>query len=201
MGKAFDWMRGGFIIRLSNGTTVGVTTAHSLALGDPARLLEQVAFAVAGAEGFVMEADTLWGQPGEPRSADDFTVDYVLLHVDAPVDSALILTPDSRGAAQSGERVSLFSGLGGENDERRIIEGTVYSVSNTAVWAVMDETFNPGGMSSSPFVSQHTGQVVGMVIAASPRGNRVTTGMHPIGSVVAKAEAAREFPIIAEFQR
>ena len=38
----------GFLLALGNGRTVGVTTAHSLSVGDPVRPLEHVGFKVAG---------------------------------------------------------------------------------------------------------------------------------------------------------
>jgi hypothetical protein len=49
-----------------------------------------------------------------------------------------------------------------------VLDGTVQSVDDRAVWVLMDDWFDPGHMSGSPFVSQHTGQVVGMAVAASP---------------------------------
>jgi hypothetical protein len=61
--------------------------------------------------------------------------------------------------------------------------------------------FNPDGMSGSPFVSQHTGQVVGMAIAINPRGGRLLLGVHPIGSIVQLAESATELLKISEYQR
>ena len=45
-------------------------------------------------------------------------------------------------------------------------------------------------MSGSPFVSEHTGQVVGMAIAAGTREGRLVIGMHPIRSLIEKAETA-----------
>ena len=68
------------------------------------------------------------------------------------------------------------------------------------MWVLMDETFDPGMMSGSPLLSQHTGQVVGMAIAASPRGNRLTIGFHPIGSIVRLAEGAATFPALAGYR-
>jgi hypothetical protein len=62
----------------------------------------------------------------------------------------------------------------------------------------MDERFDPSLMSGSPLVSQHTGQVVGMAVAASPRRTRLYLGVHPIGSIVEKAESATEFPKLVE---
>jgi len=187
----------GFLIRLSDGEIVGVTTAHGFLLGDPDHPLERIALGVAGQTHFVIEFDTLRGWPGQPRTGADMTVDYMLLQADQPIDSRFVLTPDPRGVPQPGERVSLFSGSGDSPGGQRILEGTVQSVSDTAVWVLMDKFFNPGGMSGSPFVSQHTGQVVGMAIAISPQGGRLLLGVHPIGSIVQLAESATEFPKIS----
>ena len=188
----------GFIFRLSTGEVVGVTTAHSLSFSaaDP---LQRVALGVMGQSGFVAEFDQLQGKPGVPRSGEDMTVDYVLLHTaaNATLDPTLILQPDPRSQPQPGERVTLYSGLGG----RYAFSGTVQSASPQAVWVVMDGPLNPSGMSGSPFLSQHTGQVVGMVIATTQRGDRVLLSAHPIGSLVRLAEAATEFPKIAEYRR
>ena len=200
-GEAYSLVGSGFLIPLSDGKIVGVTTAHSVLIGDPDRPLERIALGVAGQTDFVAEFDTLRGQPGQPRTGGDMTVDYVLLRADQPIDSGFVLTPDPRGAPQPGERVSLFSGLGDGHGGRRILEGTVQSVSDKAVWVLMDELFNAGLMSGSPFVSQHTAQVVGMAIAVSPRGNRLLLSAHPIGSIVQLAESATEFSKIGEYQR
>jgi hypothetical protein len=129
------------------------------------------------------------------------SVDFVLLKTDGNIDSNLVLTPDPRGAPQPGERVSLYSGLGDGTGGLRILEGTVQSVEPTAVWVLMDPSEYPGGMSGSPLLSQHTGQVIGMAIATAPRGGRHRIGFHPIGSIVAQAESAVNFPMIADYQR
>jgi hypothetical protein len=198
----------GFVLRLGSGDLVGVTTAHSVALGDPDRPLERIALRVPGQPGDVTEFDTLYGMPGRPMDGPDLSIDYVLLLVDGPVDPALVLAADPRGGPQPGERVSLLSGTGGGQGGRYELSGTVQSVNEGAAWVLMDkESFNPGMMSGSPFVSHHTGQVVGMAIAASPRHlrlipprYRVMLGMHPIGSIVEKAEAADSFLAISTYQ-
>jgi hypothetical protein len=178
-----------------------VTTAHSVPIGNPDHPLEQIALGVAGQTGFVAEFDTFRGQPGQPRTGADMTVDYVLLQPDSPIDPSLALTPDPRGAPQPGERVSLFSGQRRAHSGQLILEGTVQSVGDTAVWVLMDQLFNPALTSGSPLVSQHTGQVVGMLIAGTPRRNRLLLGVHPIGSIVQLAETANEFPRISEYRR
>ncbi len=192
----------GFLLKLDDGTVVGVTTSHSVGdIGDPGNSLRRIALGIAGREGFVVEFDTLYGSPGVPRTGDDMSVDFVLLKTNGNIDSNLVLTPDPRGAPQPGERVSLYSGLGDGTGGLRILEGTVQSVEPTAVWVLMDPSEYPGGMSGSPLLSQHTGQVIGMAIATAPRGGRHMIGFHPIGSIVAQAESAVNFPMIANYQR
>lgn len=186
-------MGSGYLLLLESGEIVGVTAAHSVSIGRPDHLLERIALRPPGQTGFVGEFDTLRGQPGHRLTFHDMTVDYALLLVHQPIDPSLLLTPDARGAPQPGERVSLYSGVGG-----RTLEGTVQSSSDKVVWVLMDERFDPSLMSGSPLVSQHTGQVVGMAVAASPRFNRLYLGVHPIGSIVDKAESATEFPKLAD---
>ena len=81
-----------------------------------------------------------------------------------------------------------------------MLEGTVQSAEDPGIWVLMDDLFNPALMSGSPFVSQHTGRVVGMAVAATPRRNRVLLGAHPIGSIVRLAESATEFPLLDEYR-
>lgn len=207
-GEEYILSCSGFLMALDDGEVVGVTTAHCVSIGDPNRPLEKIALAAAGQPGFVAEFDTLRGPPGQP-STGDLSLDYILLQVDQPIDPVFVLEPDPRGAPQPGERVSMFSGLGDGNGGRRVLDGTVQWASENTAWVLMDEeTFHPGMMSGSPFVSQHTGQVIGMAVAVAPRGYRlfprryqVEVGMHPIGSIVQLAESADVFPKIREYLR
>lgn len=192
----------GFLLQLDSETVIGVTTAHAVGdLGDPANTLQKVALGIAGVDDFVIESGTLYGEPGRPRTGDDLTVDYMLLKLDLKIDPSLVLKPDSRGAPQPGERVSLFSGLGDGLGRRRIIEGTVQWVEAQGFWVLMDEVEYPGGMSGSPLVSNHTGQVVGMAIAVQPRSNRFLIGFHPIGSIVAKSMVNQTVIKISEYSK
>ena len=210
----------GFLLVLPNGDRVGLTTAHSVALGNPNRPVERVTFRTPGGSEAAAEFGSLYGAPGRARDGADLSVDYVLLRVDGPVDPTLFLEPDGRGGPQPGERVSLYSGVslsGGVRlpggirlpGGRHELSGTVVSTDERAAWVLMEEeTFNPAMMSGSPFVSQHTGQVVGMAIVASPRHlrlipprYRMMLGMHPIGSIVEKAEAADSYPALRTYRR
>jgi hypothetical protein len=203
-GGSYNPAGHGFLFRLPNepgsgARVVGVTTAHSLSFGVQPPL-RNIALALHERTQPVIEFDTLRGEPGEARSGEDMSVDYVLLNVptEAALDPALILDPDPRGLPQAGERVVLYSIL---NDQARRFDGAVISVDPTAVWVVMDEEFEPSGLSGSPFVSQHTGQVIGMAIATTRRGGKVLLGLHPIGSLVDKAQKAQTFPKISDYRR
>jgi hypothetical protein len=200
-GEAYRAVGSGFLFSLASGEIVAATTAHSVALGDPNQPLQRIALGLAGHDGFVGEFETLRGRPGQPLTPENLTVDYVLLEVNQPVAPSLVLVPDPRGAPQPGERVSLYSGLGDGQGKERVLSGTVQSADDAAVWVLMDETFNPGLMSGSPFVSQHTGQVVGMAVAASPQLNRLLLGMHPIGSLVQLAGSATDSPKLIDLSQ
>lgn len=184
----------GFLLQLPNGETAGVMTAHSI---DWSRALQRIIFHLPQQSSSLIEFDTFYGMPGRAFTGYGFDVDYVLLRVDDVADGALVLEPDARGRPQPGERVVLFSGQGDGNRNPRALYGTVTTASETAVWAQMDDVFDPSNMSGSPLLSAHTGRVVGMAIAAT-RAAPIRIGFHPIGSLVEKATAATQFPHIAD---
>lgn len=194
----------GFLLRLPNATVVAVTTAHSVSdLGQPGSPLVSLAFNLSGQSDFLLDCDQLYGLPGRPRLEADLSIDYVFLAVPDPaaLDPDLILIPDPRALPQPGERVLLFSGLGDGQGGPRPLAGTIQSAGPTAVWALMDETFEPGQMSGSPLLSQHTGQVVGLTIAATPRRRRLLMGFHPIGALLQHAAAVTMTLPIDTYQR
>jgi hypothetical protein len=101
-----------------------------------------------------------------------------------------------------------LSGVGDTLAERDELVGTVMSADKEAIWVLMDrESFSPAKMSGSPVISHHTGQVVGMAVAASPRLTRlyppryrILIGLNPIGAIVAKADGAAQFPAIRDYR-
>jgi hypothetical protein len=188
----------GFLFVTSGGIVVGATTAHSLDLGNSAHVLESVAFRIAGRDDPVAVFSVFFGRPGRPRLLGmDLTIDYVLLEPGSGLAEAPVLEADPRGSPQPGERVVLYSGLDGES----MFEGSVLAVGDRGAWIVMDGNFEPGLMSGSPVLSKHTGQVVGMALAATVREGNLLLGIHPIGSLVAKAESAASFPSLRDDER
>ena len=206
---ALDYQRvgSGFLLRLPAGTVIGVTTAHSVAglgaPGAPGSGLQRLAFALPGAARHLAEFTELYGPPGVPFSGADLSVDYVLLRAPATADASLAQAPDPRGAPQPGERVALFSGLGADGGARRVLLGTVISVgpAPTNAWLLMDDSFDPGGMSGSPVLSGATGLVVGMAVAATRQRRRTLIGLNLIEAILRHAIAATTFVAIASYAR
>jgi hypothetical protein len=191
----------GFLLRLGDGRVIGLTAAHNLFQKNLNRPLERIGLAVNGRSDLILDAETYFGPPGVPFEGQDYSADYVLLRADQ-ADPAFILQPDERGLPQPGERITLFSGLGDGQGNPRPWQGTVLSADSKAVMLLMDRgRWHPAGMSGSPVISQHTGKVVGMTIAAGPRRTRWVVGILPIGSLVQSAQAAQDFPAISEFHR
>ena len=191
-GEGWAAMSCGFMFRLQDGREIGAIPAHSHSLGEIGRPLELVGFGLPGDGRIVAEFDTLHGLPGTPRTSLDLRVDYVLLQTDAEIDPYFVLEPDPRGRPQPGERVALFSGLGGGDgpDGRRMLRGTVQTVTDDGVWILMDDWFNPTSMSGSPVMSEYTGKVVGMLLAGTLRGKQLLLGVNPIRNLVEQAEQA-----------
>ena len=174
----------GFLLELPNGDVIGVTTAHSLGEGHFAPL----AFVAAGRGETVATFHTLYAPLGRPQTNSNLTTYYVLMKPDTPPDPSAILRPDSRAEPQPGERVSLYSGLGDGQGGQRILHGTVERVDATGAWVRMDDLFDPGLMSGSPMISQHTGRVVGSVIVMSWVPGTLRIGINPIGEIVRAAQ-------------
>jgi hypothetical protein len=191
----------GFFLGIDGGIVIGVTTAHSVSTFDSNHSLAKIAFSIADQPGFIVEMDTLYGEPGKPRYGKDMTVDFILLRVDEAVDPVLVLSPDPRGEPQAGERILLYSGLGDGTGGLRVYPGTIMTVDRNGAWAVMDDDFSPAGMSGSPFLSEHTGKVVGMAIVTGNSERRLMIGMHTIGSLVKRAEDATIFPMLTAYHR
>ena len=121
-------------------------------------------------------------------------MDYVFFQVAGPVAAEYVLLPDERGGPQPGEAVVLFSGLGDD-----MFAGTIQTADSKTAWAVFPEYFDPAQMSGSPFVSAHTGKVVGMAVGAAGRDGQLYIAMHPIGSLVEKARAADRFVRLIDY--
>ena len=173
----------GFLLELADGRRVGVSAAHATQPLSPQQPAEfhfpdgELAAALTGQIGI-----------GQTFIQERFDMDYALWGSRAN-PAVPLLEPDPRGGAQPGERIWVF-GLG-ENGSGVSIRwpGTVMSSSAQAAWLRMDDSFDPRGYSGCPAVSQYTGRLVGMAVAGEQRAATVI-GLHPVGSLVEKAQAA-----------
>ncbi len=179
----------GFFLAAGEKRQVAVTTAHSLNLEGG---LPDLAFRFPDRPESRIDFEGLAGPPGRARSGEDLTVDYLLLTPASEPPVTQVLTPDPRGQPQPGERVTLYKCFPDGNGQPQRLEGTVQQVTGTGFWVLMDRPVAWGVMngSGSPFVSNHSGQVVGMLIAGTVRGGHPFFGAHPVGSLVALAAIA-----------
>lgn len=190
----------GFLLRLTDGTVLGVTTAHSLYFnGWPARAITHLAFRLPQATADLVRFSQFFGRPGRIFTGYNFQRDYVLLRPETLPADLPVLDVDPRGAPEPGERVVLYSGLGDGAGGPRPLTATVTAVSAAALWAQMDEVFAAGGLSGSPLLSTHTGRVVGMAVSAGD-STPLLIGFHPAGALSARAAAAADLFAIGTYQ-
>jgi hypothetical protein len=201
-GSAYRLAGSGFLLQLTPQSFVAVTTAHSVPLTSGDCVVEEIAFGLVGQDDFLVTATRLHGKPGGARILGlNLSVDYLFLEVPQRVDPALVLCADPRGGPQPGERVMLYNGQSEQGETDWMLEGSVVAADAQAAWIVMDRAFEPWLASGSPVLSSHTGCVVGMTIAAKLQAEQVYLGIHPIGSLMAKAQAADSFPLLADYGR
>jgi hypothetical protein len=198
-GGGYEAVGSGFFLRLPGGGVAGVTTAHGVAR--PGAAPERLAFALPGQTDPLAAFEALLGEPGVPRTGADLSVDFVLLPALEVPRPALALEADPRGGPQPGERVTLLA----PRPDAPALNGTTLSAGDEAAWVLMDERFEPGGLSGAPVVSAHTGRVVGMAIAAAWRGGADETalliGLHPAAALLRHAAAAETTPGLAALER
>ena len=177
----------GFLMELEDGWRVAVGAAHV------AVYQTGVPVALEDSEGRV--AARLTGQLdlGRPYIREHLTMDYVFYSVDPNGSPAEVLKPDPRGQGQPGERVWVFGRSGDGAGGSKGWPGVVMQVDPEVTWLQMEDSFYPVGFSGCPAVSQYTGRVIGMVLAGADR-SPVVMGLHPVGSLVEKAQKARPVP-------
>jgi hypothetical protein len=130
---------------------------------------------------------------GQTLSNGQFTVDYTVWAVAENTPAEYFLQPDPRGQGQPGERVLVFGRGPASTGGSLRWPGVVLSSTPGTIWIRLDDSFAPGGYSGCPVISQHTGRVIGMVIAGGDQPP-VVMGLHPVGSLVEKARAALRAP-------
>jgi hypothetical protein len=174
----------GFLLRLENGRLVGVSAAHAtpvLPPGTPAEFLLP-----GGARAAILNGQIAHGRAFQQ---DHFTMDFVLWAVGEISDPQRYILPDPRGAGQPGEKVLVYGRIEDGAGGSQSWPGVVMAVEPEATWIQLTDSFSPLGFSGCPVVSQYTGRVIGMAVAGHDMPP-VVMGLHPIGSIVEKAEKA-----------
>ena len=173
----------GFLLELQGGQVVGVSAAHAT---QP--LPRNAAGQLRAVDSALSTGVTGQLAIGQTFVRNRFSLDYALWSVSIP-PATHPLRPDPRGAAQPGERVWVLHYTGDGAGGSKRWPGVVMSVEAEATWVRLDDSFYPGGFSGCPVISQTTGRLVGMAVAGADLPP-VVLGLHPVGSLVEKANAA-----------
>jgi hypothetical protein len=171
------------LVRMPDGRKVAISTAHSTypqAANVGGRLVAPDSTKIADLVGQL--------KYGAPFQGMRLNIDYVLWTLKTMPPEEDFVEPDPRGAPQPGERVWLYNMDSRPNGVGRRA-GVVMQVNKDNTWLRMDESFVPGGSSGCPVVSQHTGKLLGTVVAGAD-SKPVVIGLHPVASLVERVNAA-----------
>jgi len=172
----------GFAMQIPDGRRVVAATAHATGKMDG-----QLAGSLSDAGGAVVVRVASQLAYGIPVQNGELDTDFSLWEIEGEAPSESVLLADPRGLPQPGERVWLFN-YARQTKDQGGWGGVVMDAKPHAVWIRFDESFDVNSNSGCPVVSQHTGKLIGMVIAGNDR-QPVVMGLHPVGSLVEKAEA------------
>ena len=171
------------LVRMPDGRKVAISTAHSTypqTADVGGRLVAPDGTKIADLVGQL--------KYGAPFQGMRLNIDYVLWTLKTMPPAEDFVEPDPRGAPQPGERVWLYNMDSRPNGVGRRA-GVVMQINKDNTWLRMDESFVPGGSSGCPVVSQHTGKLLGTVVAGAD-SKPVIIGLHPVASLVEKVNAA-----------
>ena len=176
----------GFLLELEDGSRVGVGTAHASWLKQGTSAV----FLTPGGDVFAeLQEQIDYGQAFHYQ--EHFTRDYVLWSLAPGSGPQEVLKADSRGQGQPGERVRVYGRLDDGNGGSINWPGVVMKVDPEVTWIQLEDSFHLSGYSGCPVVSEHTGRVIGMVIAGRNHPP-IVMGLNPVWSLVEKARIALE---------
>ncbi len=169
----FKWKDGletlqgtGSFIRAPNGKVIGLTSAHLI---DPegSQLLE-VDWLDIKTEKPVAIFLKSWGVPGDGGSDEPLDVrsDYLLLLFEGDICPQNVLELDDRSEIGVGERVWFPNKNAEAKEGYDRIEGEVAEVDPAYLTIKLDKQVDLQSRSGSPFISQSTGKVIGILARA-----------------------------------
>ena len=163
----------GFITKGKNGEILGVTSAHFVDFQGPA-LAAAVWLSVHDDEKeFLFYSN--YGKTGNQyvQSAFDYSTDFLVFFAEEKETKHPLLEIDPREKLAANERIWLPNKDFEQEIGYRLIEGTIIDSSPKMITIKMDEEFPLQSQSGSPFISQQTGKVIGILASAHRPGGEL----------------------------
>lgn len=184
----------GFFVKAPSGKLAAVTSAHFIDPDGPALVKAQ--WQTIDGEKLVATLSKSWGPPGKlGRSKFDQRRDYLLFPVTEEIQVPTVLELDPRPRVQDGELVWFVDKDGSTSAaDQRVVSGSVTLESPLALVIELDEEIKLQSQSGSPFISQETGKVIGILSSAGQDGDRLKLIAAPVKKMVEQLQDESAFP-------
>lgn len=197
----FNWAGGeqtaqgtGFFVKAPNGKFAAVTSAHFVEPDGPALL--NATWQTIDGEQIAAKLTKSWGPPGKlGGSKYDQRSDYLLFPAQPLFDLPQVLEFDSRPQVEDDEPIWFVDKDGSKSAaEQRVIAGQVRLVTPLALMIVLDEPIELQSQSGSPFISQKTGKVIGLLSLGGEKDGEVQLIAAPVNRIVKQLQDDTSFP-------
>ncbi len=197
----FHWSDGdesaqgtGFFAKAPNGKIAAVTSAHFIDPERPALLSAE--WQTIDGEKIVAKLSTSWGPPGKLGGSElDQRSDYLLFPVEPEVMVPQVLEFDPRPRCEDGELVWFVDKDGSESAaDQRVLTGRVKLESPLAIILTLDDPIKLQSQSGSPFISQKTGKVIGLLCSGGHDGDELLLIAAPVGRMLKQLQDDSSFP-------
>jgi hypothetical protein len=184
----------GFFVKAPSGKLVAVTSAHFIDADGPA-LLKAEWQTIDGNE-LAATLTKSWGPPGKlGRSQFDQRRDYLLFPAEPDIEVPHVFEFDPRPRVEDEELIWFVDKDGSKSAaDQRVVSGSVTLESPLALIIELDEPIKLQSQSGSPFISQKTGKVIGILSSATQDGDRVKLIAAPVKKMVEQLQDESLFP-------
>lgn len=184
----------GFFVKAPSGKLAAVTSAHFIDPDGPALVKAQ--WQTIDGEKLVATLTKSWGPPGKlGRSRLDQRRDYLLFPADPDIALPHVFEFDQRARVEDGELIWFVDKESSKSAaDQRVITGRVTSATAMFLNIQLDEPIELQSQSGSPFISQSTGRVIGILSGAIGEGDALELIAAPVNKMVAQLQDESAFP-------
>jgi hypothetical protein len=184
----------GFFVKAPHGKLAAVTSAHFIDPDGPTLL--SATWQTIDGEQIAAKLTKSWGPPGKlGGSRYDQRSDYLLFLAEPLFELPQVLEFDPRPRVDDDELVWFVDKDGSQSaKEQRVIGGQVRLVSPLALMIVLDDTLALQSQSGSPFISQKTGKVIGLLSLGGEKDGELQLIAAPVSRIVKHLQDDTSFP-------